>query len=132
MTATIHPKLTYSVRHIPGGDICAALRGDLDMAAAPVLRERLRATLDSMPATRGLTIDLARVPFCDAAGLAVLVGAFRRAHAIGITVTLTRAQPGVARILHVTGLDRALTNTALAFANRPPASIEPQPFLEAI
>lgn len=128
MTATIHPELIYSEHHALGGDISATLRGDLDIAAAPTVRERLRATLDSMPATRGLTIDLSRVTFCDASGLAVLVGAYRRARVAGITMTLTGAQPQVTRVLHVTGLDRVFTTTIRTIANRP---VEPQPYLKA-
>lgn len=114
--------LVYSERHTPGGDVSAVLRGALDIAAAPTVREHLRATLDAMPATRGLTVDLSHVPFCDASGLAVLVGAYRRARASGITMTLTGAQSQVTRVLHVTGLDRVFATPAV--------TIESQPYLK--
>lgn len=117
MTATIHPELIYSERHTPGGGIRVTLRGDLDIAAAPTVRELLRATLDAMPATRGVTVDLSRVAFCDATGLAVLVGAYRHARAMGITIALTGARPQVTEVLHVTGLDRVFTTPVRAFAS---------------
>ena len=46
------------------------LRGALDVAAAPALRERLIGMLH--PGTSLLVLDLSRVPSCDPVGLAVL------------------------------------------------------------
>jgi len=123
VSASIGTELSYTERRMPGGGVSVTLRGDLDVSAAPTVRERLRATLDAMPATRGLTIDLSRVFFCDAAGLAVLVGGYRRARALGITITLTGVRPQVTQVLHVTGLDRVfatLTNPPFAQAGPPP------------
>ncbi|WP_433324459.1 STAS domain-containing protein [Spirillospora sp. CA-294931] len=82
------------------------LRGELDIATAPVLREGLVAAL--RPGTRRLILDLAGVPFCDAAGLAVLIGTRRRAAALGIVLLLTSPGPQVTSVLRVTGLDRSL------------------------
>src|SRR5580704_8597351 len=53
------------------------LRGALDVAATPALRERLIGMLH--PGISLLVFDLSRVPSCDAAGLAMLIGAQRRA-----------------------------------------------------
>lgn len=50
----MNDQLIYAVRHTPSGNATA--------------------TLDAMPPTRGLTVDLTRVTFCDASGLGVLVG----------------------------------------------------------
>ncbi len=85
----------------------ARLTGDLDVAAAPALRESLRRLL--RPGTRLLVIDLSDVPACDTAGLAVLVGVQRSAAAQGIVVRLTSPSPQVAELLRSTGLDRRLT-----------------------
>lgn len=69
----------------PGVSI-ARLEGDLDIAATPVLRERLLSMLG--PGVRLLVIDLSGVAFCDVSALAVLIGMQRRARGLGITVRL--------------------------------------------
>ncbi|MEV0406506.1 STAS domain-containing protein [Actinoallomurus sp. NPDC050550] len=83
------------------------LRGDVDITTAPALRERLLEVL--RPGMRLLILDLSEVWFCDAAGLAVLIGTQRRATRLGITLCLAAPRPRVAKALHVTGLDRRLT-----------------------
>jgi anti-anti-sigma factor len=83
------------------------LRGALDVAGAPALRERLIGLL--RPGMRLLVLDLSRVPSCDSAGLAVLIGTQRRARLLGIVVRLAAPSPPVAKLLRLTGLDRSLT-----------------------
>jgi anti-anti-sigma factor len=83
------------------------LRGALDVAGAPALRERLIGLLH--PGMRLLVLDLSRVPCCDAAGLAVLVGTQRRARLLGIAVRLAAPSLPVAALLRLTGLERNLT-----------------------
>jgi anti-sigma B factor antagonist len=63
------------------GYVIAALRGDLDIASAPALREQLLSLL--RPAASQLIIDLSAVDYADASGLAVLVGTGRRARLLG-------------------------------------------------
>ncbi|WP_449060754.1 STAS domain-containing protein [Planomonospora algeriensis] len=82
-----------------------ALHGEIDIATAPALRRRLLNALQH--STDLLVLDLSAVSFCDAAGLTVLIDVRRRAVASGITVRLAAPRPSVARLLHVTGLDRA-------------------------
>jgi anti-anti-sigma factor len=89
-----------------GARTVARLGGDLDIAAAPALRERLRGLL--RPGTKLLVFDLSGVSSCEVAGLAVLVGIRRWAAARGITVCLTAPGPQVAELLRITGLDRTL------------------------
>jgi anti-anti-sigma factor len=97
----------------------ATLSGDLDVATAPALRERLTALLH--PGMRRLVLDLSEVVFCDAAALAVLIGTQRRAAREGITVHLAAPRHQVTKILRVTGLDRALNiHPTLAAALPPP------------
>jgi len=89
-----------------GDHMIVTLSGDLDMASAPSLRERLNEALrDTTPR---VVIDLSAVTFCDASGLAVLVGAARRTRGIGVTLVLAAPRPQVAQLLRLTGLDRAL------------------------
>jgi anti-anti-sigma factor len=97
------------------------LGGSLDFAAAPALRERLIGMLH--PGIRLLVLDLSRVPSCDPAGLAVLIGIQRRARQLGI-------------VLRLTGLDRRLTicpdlRGALAGERHEPADVTPAPLVLA-
>jgi anti-anti-sigma factor len=83
------------------------LRGEIDVAAAPGLRERLSALL--RPGMGLVILDLSGVSFCDASGLGVLVGSHRRALIMGVTLRLTALRPPLARLLRIHGLDRVLT-----------------------
>lgn len=83
------------------------LDGDLGIAAAPALRERLTSLL--RPGTRLVILDLSRVRSCDMAGLAVLIGTQRRAREQGIVMRLVAPSLPVAELLHSSGLERYLT-----------------------
>jgi anti-sigma B factor antagonist len=104
------------------------LRDALDVATAPALRERLIGLL--RPGMRLLVLDMSRVPSCDSAGLAVLIGAQRRARLLGIVLRLAAPSPQVANLLRLTGLDRSLTicpdlSSALAVERPEPANAVP-------
>jgi anti-sigma B factor antagonist len=83
------------------------LCGDLGIAAAPALRERLTSAL--RPGTRLLVLDLSRVQSCDPAGLAVLIGTQRRAGPHDIVICLVAPSLPVMEQLRATGLERCLT-----------------------
>ncbi|MEU4821556.1 STAS domain-containing protein [Actinomadura citrea] len=97
-------EVSMPTRRRPGHTI-VALTGALDRAAAPALREHLIGVLRH--SGRLLILDLSEVASADAAGLAVLVGAQRRAAGFGVIVRLTAPNPQVAALLNVTGLGRA-------------------------
>ena len=86
--------------------VIAALSGELDSTCAPALREQLLALLRS--GTGRLVIDLSRVSYADASGLAVLVGTRHRAGLLGGFLRLAAPAPAVAKVLRVTGLHRQL------------------------
>jgi anti-sigma B factor antagonist len=89
------------------GDVTVAeLTGELDIASAPILREQLLGLL--RPGSSRLVIDLSRVSFCDASGLAVLVSTGRRARLLGGFLRLAAVSPPADQVLHVTGLNRSL------------------------
>lgn len=96
------PGLTLSVRSQNGHTI-AAISGDLDIACVPALREQLLSLLG--PHTTRIVVDLSGVTFCDASGLAVLIGAGRRAWLLGGVLRLAAPTPPVATVLRLTGLD---------------------------
>ena len=92
---------------LPAGCTVVRLDGDLGIAAAPALRERLISVLG--PGTRLMILDLSRVRSCDMAGLAVLIGTQRRARGQGIVMRLAAPSPPVTEVLHSSGLERCLT-----------------------
>jgi len=115
---------------LPGARTIVRLRGALDLAAAPALRERLISMLH--PGMRLLVLDLSRVPSCDPAGLAVLIGTQRRARLLGIVMRLAAPTLPVAKLLRHTGLDRSLTicpdlRGALVEERHEPANASPSP-----
>src|SRR5271166_4514768 len=115
---------------LPAARTVVRLRGALDVGAAPALRERLIGMLH--PGMRLLVLDLSRVPSCDPAGLAVLIGTQRRARLLGIVMRLAAPSLPVAKLLRLTGLDRNLTifpdlRSALAVERHDPAKASPSP-----
>jgi anti-anti-sigma factor len=93
---------------LPAGcTVVRLLDGDLGIAAAPALRERLISVLG--PGTTLMILDLSRVRSCDLAGLAVLIGTQRRARERGIVMRLAAPSSPVTELLHSSGLKRCLT-----------------------
>jgi anti-sigma B factor antagonist len=84
------------------GYTVVAISGDLDIARVPALREQLLALLG--PHASRIVIDLSGVTFCDASGLAVLVGVGRRARLLDGVLRLVAPAPPVATVLRLTGL----------------------------
>lgn len=81
-------------------------RGDIDLATAPSLRSALKAALATH---REVVLDLSQVTFMDCAGLGALVDARNQADRCGGRLLLRGAGRPVARLLHLTGLQRRLT-----------------------
>lgn len=104
---TVHRVLDLSAQS-EGGITIAELAGELDIANAPALREQLLSFL--RPGSSRLVIDLSKVSFCDATGLAVLVSTARRAGLLGGFLRLAAVSPQVAQVLEITGLHRHLAN----------------------
>jgi anti-anti-sigma factor len=97
-----------------GGITIAELTGELDVASAPALREQLLGLL--RPGSSRLVIDLSKVFFCDASGLAVLVSTGRRARLLGGFLRLAAVSPQAGHVLAITGLHRHLATFPTAQA----------------
>ena len=82
------------------------LRGDLDIATAPELRECLVKVIDE---GLRIVIDLEAVDFLDSAGLGILVGGLKRARTRGGELELVCSSHDVLKPLEITGLDRVFT-----------------------
>ena len=96
------PGPALSVRRQDGYTI-VTISGEVDIASAPGLREQLLDLL--RPGASRIIIDLSGVTFCDASGLAVLVGASRLADLLADVLRLAAPTPLMATVLRLTGLD---------------------------
>jgi anti-sigma B factor antagonist len=88
------------------GGVVIEVRGELDMATAPKLRECLNAVVERGPEL--IVVDLSRVDFLDSVALAVLLAA-RKALADVSRMAIVVAPDSYARLIFdVTGVDQWL------------------------
>jgi anti-sigma B factor antagonist len=93
--------LTIEVRHERGCAIVTAA-GEIDISTVTPLRDCLfEVTADGAP----LVVDMERVNFIDSVGLAVLVGAAKRAAEHGGSLQVACALPKISQLVRLTGLD---------------------------
>jgi anti-sigma B factor antagonist len=83
------------------------VRGELDLFAAPELKEAISLALTDD--ARDLIVDLTRTVFIDSSGLAVLMLAMKRAQSLDGRLVVVDAGGSVARTFRVAGLDQILT-----------------------
>jgi anti-anti-sigma factor len=87
------------------GKATVKVRGELDIATADQAYAYLRDVVDSQDGP--ITINLAELTFCDAAGLGVLARIAGHARRAGHSLKLTAARPSLLRIMRITGMDEA-------------------------
>jgi len=87
--------------------VVVAVRGEVDIATAPKLREKL-VELASQGA-QNVVIDLEGVEFLDSTGLGVLIGGMKRLRGLDGDLTLVCTQPRILKVFEITGLNRAFT-----------------------
>lgn len=85
------------------GKATVQLRGELDIATADQAFAYLCDVVDSQQGP--VTVDLADLTFCDAAGLGVLARVAGHARRSGHSVELAAARPSLLRIMHITGME---------------------------
>jgi anti-anti-sigma factor len=78
------------------------LVGEMDVAAAPVVRERLRDAIEQGPGN--VIIDMRSVAFLDSSVLGVLVAARKRAFLNGVQIILRSPSESVRQVLALTAL----------------------------
>ena len=87
------------------GKATVRVRGELDIATADQAYAYLRDVVDSQDGP--VTMNLAELTFCDAAGLGVLARVAGHARRSGRSLKLTAARPALLRIMRITGMDEA-------------------------
>ena len=91
-----------------GGTTVLHLAGELDLATADLLRERVRELLGRDTVLEELVLDLAGLEFLDVTGVGALLETRRKLAATGARLTLRRPRPMVVRMLTLLHLDDAL------------------------
>ena len=94
-------ELAYQVT--TDGKATVRVCGELDIATADQAYAYLRDVVDSQQGP--VTVNLAGLTFCDAAGLGVLARAAGHARQSGRSLKLTAARPSLLRIMRITGMD---------------------------
>ncbi len=87
---------------IEGDLLHLAVRGELDLATAPALRERLYGAADR--SSGPLIVDLLAVTFIDSTALGVLIGTQERCQEHGIDLRLVLEDARILKIFEITGL----------------------------
>jgi anti-sigma B factor antagonist len=94
----------FEVTAAPRGDWwVVAVVGELDLATAPQLRQRL-VGLISQGATR-LAIDLRATDFIDSIGLGVIIGALKRLQPVGGELAVICSDHRIRTVFEMTRLD---------------------------
>ena len=85
---------------LPGGGTVLHVEGELDMATAPELEEALA----DVGFHQRLVIDLSRCTFLDSSAVRVLVASARDSQAAAGSLSLVIPDPGVLRVLQISGV----------------------------
>jgi anti-sigma B factor antagonist len=76
--------------------------GEIDVATAPRLRERLISLVND--GQHQLVVSLEAVDFIDSTGLGVLISGLKRTRTHGGDLTLVCAEPRILKVFDITGL----------------------------
>ena len=84
-----------------------AVGGEVDVATAPRLRERLIELVNN--GQHRIVVDLSDVEFLDSTGLGVLVGALKRVRSHEGDLALVCTEPRILKVFEITGLTKVFT-----------------------
>ena len=86
--------------------VLVRLHGELDMATSPALDRALSSAFDG--GGTSVVVDLASLTFMDSTGIAVLLGACRRADEAGQSLVVRSPCRPVLKVFRLTGVDQIL------------------------
>lgn len=86
-----------------GGNAVLSVAGELDIATAPELRDRLEEVIDRV-AQGTVVVDLLKVTFIDSTALGVLISGLKRSQSAGGVFRIVVAESRILRIFEITGL----------------------------
>lgn len=97
-------QLELGYQRTDDGHALVNMRGELDIATSRQADTYLRTVIDGEKRGK-ITLNLAELTFCDAAGLGVLAKVAGHARRTGRSVRLTGPRPSLVRIMRITGMD---------------------------
>lgn len=86
------------------GWVVLAVSGEVDVATAPRLREKLVGLVGE--GRSRIVVDLEKVDFIDSTGLGVLVGALKRVRTNDGDLALVCTGPRILKVFEITGLTK--------------------------
>lgn len=108
MSLVERPAPAYTLRHWrpgPTGPYVVSASGELDLQAAPQLRDLLIELIER--GANHLVVDMTEATFIDSTAIGVLTGRLRRLHARGGSLVLVCNAPHLLRTIEIAGLGRA-------------------------
>ena len=109
----------FTAHRVADGDRCRlVLRGELDLASAPLLEAALREAEHG--GVRHVELDLNDLEFIDSTGLHLLIRASQAAESNGHTFALRGRNPRVQRLFELTG-----TGDRFTFVDGPSKTFAP-------
>ena len=92
-----------------GDRLIVRLAGELDHFCAQSTRRELDAMIAD-PSVRTLILDFTTLQFMDSSGIGVILGRYRQMRDRGGAVCVTHMNRHIARIFHMSGMDRIIVN----------------------
>ncbi|GAB3465470.1 STAS domain-containing protein [Actinophytocola sediminis] len=92
-----------------GSAVVVSVRGELDLATVPVLREQLTGLSELASVPSPLVVDLSGLTFIGSAGLALLVDLNNQCVERGVLLALVATGSVVPRAIQVTALDQVFS-----------------------
>ena len=92
-----------------GDRLMVRLAGELDHCCAQTVRRELDALIAD-PSIRALILDFTALQFMDSSGIGVVLGRYRQMRERGGQLAVVHMNQHIARIFHMSGLDRVIVN----------------------
>lgn len=92
-----------------GERLMVRIAGELDHCCAQTVRRELDALIAD-PSVHSLILDFTALQFMDSSGIGVILGRYRQMRERGGQVGVVHMNRQVARIFHMSGMDRVIVN----------------------
>lgn len=87
-----------------GDTLTAMLSGEIDHHTAAAMRSEIDLAIETR-CPKALVLDFGGVTFMDSSGIGLVMGRYKRMHALGGTVTLANVPQPLRRVMRLAGLE---------------------------